>query len=205
MPFVPFDNVAQFNVRATFQGNKWENVLNFENDAEVIDPELLVAGATILLNSWVTNMIPHLSSSYTLREVYAVDLTTSTSETATAALTTPVNGAQGGTAAPGSAALVLTHRSTKRGRSFRGRTYIGGFNNSIINGNLFDATFAASILTGFEAIKADMAELSWRFGICSRKSGGAFRTTGVFTTVAASVIRDLDVDSQRRRLNGRGD
>lgn len=204
MEFVPFDNVGQFSVRASFQGNQWENVLHFLNDADVIDPSLLVAGATLLLNSWGDNMIPLLSSKYSLREVFAVDLTTATSETATASFTTPLVGAQGGAAAPGNAALVITHRTTKRGRSFRGRTYIGGLPGAAVDGNIIDSTVAGNILEGFQAVLSDMNEQSWRFVICSRISEGVPRETGLVTVVAASLIRDLNLDSQRRRLNERG-
>lgn len=204
MPFVPFSNVAQFNVRASFQNNQIENVLHFANDVDTIDPSILVAGATLLLNSWGDNIIPVVSSTYLLREVFAVDLTTETSETATASFTTPLPGAQGGQAAPASAALVLTHRTTKRGRSFRGRTYISGLTGASVTGNVVDGTTAGDILAGFQQVIADMQEAGWTFVIASRISGGVSRVTGVATVVATTLVRDFDIDSQRRRLNGRG-
>lgn len=204
MEFVPFSGVGQFNIRGSFQSNKVENVLHFANDAEAIDPTNLVAAATTLLESWGDNMIPVLSSAYSLREVYAVDLTTETSETATAALTTPLTGALGGAAAPGNAALVITHRTTQRGRSFRGRTYIVGLSGGSVNGNVIDGTAAGNILTGFQQVIADMNAISWTFVIASRIHEGVPRVTGLATVVATSLLRDFNLDSQRRRLNERG-
>lgn len=204
MAFVPFSNVGQFNVRATFQTNQIENVLHFANDVETITPSILVAGATVLLNSWASNMVDLLHEDYLFREVYAVDLTTSTSETATALLTPPQAGLVGGAAAPGNAALVITHRTTLRGRSFRGRTYIGGLAGTNIDGNIIDSTAANDILEAFNAVVDDMLAEGWSFVVCSRISGGVERTTGISTVVATSLLRDFNIDSQRRRLNGRG-
>lgn len=204
MPSIPVPGVAQCNVRATLFEQQIENVLNFASSFGPGEPIDLDACATTLLNSWAVNMLPAAAPQYILREVYAIDLTTSTGATFTSALNPPQTGTALGAGLPGDKALVITHRTLLRGRSYRGRTYIAGISREEQVGNFVGAGTANAVINGFQAVIADMADAGFTFVIVSRQLNNVPRTEGVATPVATSLLRDNRLDTQRRRNSGVG-
>lgn len=202
MAFIPVPDVAQFNVRGTINGIPMENVLNFVKDtpAEWVVAELNVASLA-LRQAWQDHILDVLSVEYEALTVYARDLTSASGAVSEVGFLPGSVGIVTGDSLPGNVAACITHRTGRAGRSFRGRTFIGGLaESSTLLNNLTDA-YATTLIDAWRLVIDDMKAVDFIFVIPSRFTNNAPRTTGIYTQVDSSVLRDQRVDSQRRRLS----
>lgn len=101
-------------------------------------------------------------------------------------------GAAAGDPLPGGVSWVVTLRTAKRGRSYRGRAYMGGFaeaNNTAAG--LVQSTLVTSMLSGWEGLRTTLSAAGWSLVVASYKHSTAETVT--------SVSADAVWDSQRRR------
>lgn len=100
--------------------------------------------------------------------------------------------ATGGDQSPPDVALVITWRTALRGQSYRGRTYLGPFNLSVMaaNGGPRAADVDAIAAAAPKLIGA-AATRDWQICVLSR-------LLGVATPVTSADV-DLEFDTQRRR------
>lgn len=203
MAFVPVPNTAQFNVRGTYLGEQVENTLYFRR-ANGWGAGDLVVGCSYLLQWFTQNVRANLSEEYVMREVYGVDLSSVNGPTGVASVSNDPGGPISAQPLPGNIALCVTFRTAARGRSFRGRNYVSGLCDIHISGNQVTSVFGNNIATAYQIlVGADMnIEADWV--VVSRQANGVPRQTGIATPVIAAVVRDYNVDSQRRRLAQRG-
>lgn len=203
MPFIPVPNTLQCNVRGTYLGEQVENTLYFRSATAITPdgPPLMAAGVAAWFQA---ALLPLLSNGYTFREVYCVDLTTASSPTGTAA---PVGTAVGGTSGdplPGNVALCVSFRTIGRGRSFRGRNYVCGLVEPNVSGNTISQTWADNVAAAYEQllIPDEFVNLPWV--VVSRYTNNQPRAAGITSNIINALVVDNTVDSQRRRLPGRG-
>jgi hypothetical protein len=92
------------------------------------------------------------------------------------------------------------------GRSFRGRTYILAVSNdAYVDANTISDAFVALYVSIFETLITTLHdEVSIDLAVLSRVSGGVTRANGLSTVVTDVIATDKTVDSQNRRLPGRG-
>jgi hypothetical protein len=156
--------------------------------------------------AWKTYMLPQLTSDYQLRETYAVDLTDNTAPTGTATTSPFPEGAVAEQAAPGGTCLAFSFRTDGRGRSSRGRNYISGFSEQVISGNNVNSVAQGVLLQALQDYFNTMAAsaLGLEHVIISRIESGIPRLNALVQTVTAITLVDGRLDSQRRRLTGRG-
>lgn len=138
-------------------------------------------------------------TSYVLQNITCTDV--SVESGAQFILTTIANpgGTVAGAATAANAAAVISWRTANTGRSFRGRTFIGGLANAnLVTAQTLDSTMvtalgaaAASLIDTLEAIGATLV-------VVSRFTAGVLRVTALATEII-SIIVDNKVDSQRRR------
>jgi len=116
-----------------------------------------------------------------------------------------VAGTGGGDPLPNQVAAVVTLRTGSAGKSFRGRTYIGGANEAQNDaaGRIVAAynTACVAFVTG---VQSDMGAEGISLAVLSRPRFSAitpFPMTypGTITLVTAIVARDTEWDTQRRR------
>jgi len=204
MPFVPAPNVVECHIRQTYLGQQIENILYFRLEDNPT-PVSMLNLASNLATWFTTGPRSRMSSSLFLREVYAVDLTTETSETATFSVTNDPGGPDATDPLPGSVALCVSFRTSGRGRSSRGRNYLSGWGQDAVSGNAFSPTLASATAEDYEElIGGGPFELPAEWVIVSRISEGLPRASALIQPVTAVVLTDINVDSQRRRLAGRG-
>jgi hypothetical protein len=200
MAFIPAPGVAQVEIRASYFGIFVENVFNFTTGEDPATESVLVDLAAQVASSWTANLMPELNISYTLREIFAFDLSVQSGAQAT---DTTVLGQAGGVnqaGMPGNVAFCVSKRTGLRGRSFRGRTYFVGLSEPDVASNILDATRAGNLVDGLEAFRSDLISAGFQMVIVSRASNGAPRVTAVSTPVVAVLAVDNRVDTQRRRL-----
>ena len=205
MPFIPVPNVAQLNIRGTYLGEQVENTIYVQQNVAWNAGSLQLL-ADAVASWWDTAVLAHVSTSYQYRETYAVDLTSVTGLTATSTPLGAVAGRKVGDPLAGNVSLCVSFRTALRGRSYRGRNYLCGLVEPEVSGNTINLTFAEDVVNAYQQLLIPDEYLiptqSWV--IVSRYANKQPRSQGVATPVTQVLIVDNFVDSQRRRLPGRG-
>lgn len=204
MAFIPVTNTVEAQIRMTLDNQQIENTLYFTNTDLYTATEMTVLGND-LLDWWTDQMAQNLSDDVTLREIYLVDLRTETGFTVTVPSGSPApTGVNSGGAVPSNAAMCVSFRTDLRGRSYRGRNYISGIPASEVTLNTVSPTRIAGLIGSYELLFGFLLSNGWSWSVVSRRHNGADRITGVPTQVTSVVVVDATIDSQRRRLPGRG-
>jgi hypothetical protein len=184
-----------------------ENVFYLQDASDSIfaDP-LLVAAA--VHTAVVSDLVPATAPEIIFNQIGFEDVRT-----------VPFGGAVLSTAlAPGSLAFSGSHlpsdvciavkKSTATlGRSGRGRWFWPlGNTAALAHPDEVGATYGTQIITALTNFQATVEAISGspQMGIVSYRSAGAPRAAGLFSRITGWSLGDLYVDSQRRRLLGRG-
>lgn len=204
MAFIPVINTAQANFKYDLSGQTVENVLSFVN---LDDPDsTLLEGLAGALLDWANaSLMPLLSSNLSL---YAVTVTNLSSDSSPSIEFTqaPQAGGVGGTALPNNVTWCIQFKTSLRGRSYRGRNYVAGIPNAALDTvNTVSATFATDVQNAYTTLlDPDTLPAGWTWVVVSRYTDGAPRVTGTVTAITSVNYADRYLDSQRRRLPGRG-
>lgn len=115
-------------------------------------------------------------------------------------------GLQGGIALPGNATWCVKKATLSSGRSFRGRWYHVGLTSNFYGttADNISALAASNVLAALNQLIANLAAGGHTMVVVSYVHNKACRSTGVTTQVTQFTAVDTLIDSQRRRLAGRG-
>lgn len=203
-----------FEVRLVgkMEGQETDNVLHFACVGASSDVELYLI--VVLINCFVTHLIPVLSSSWSLEKVVwkKVSPTLGVEQVYTTDLPAPGEGSAA--ALPSYASAVISKRSATGGRSHRGRMYLPGIpedattNSSINPGGAFWtalASFITCVISAFVHPDPAGGTNLFDLGVYSRKIGGSTFPLGAagFTAIT-SLVRVAELGTTRSRKVGRG-
>ena len=139
-----------------------------------------------------------------LIEVKATDLQAQNGPSVIYGTGLPIAGTRAGAQLPNSCCLCITKRTALRGRSFRGRSYFGPLTETDVTGNVASSTFVTSLLSDWSSyLSRTVGGEVWDLVVISRKQNGQWLEFGDSTRVIG-FTSDGVIDSQRRRLPGRG-
>lgn len=204
MAFIPVSDTVLVELRQALFGQRIENTLYFRMEGGFGTTEMTSLSNDLLL-WWTTSLSTFLSTDISLREIVVTDLSTATGASLTFPAPTPnPAGEVGFGALPGSCALCVSLRTIFRGRSFRGRNFVAGLPETSVVGNTIDTSLVNSIQGSYNTIPSAVASFPWEWVVVSRFTNNAPRVAGVATPVQTAVVVDPFIDSQRRRLTGRG-
>lgn len=154
---------------------------------------------------WLSGeLMPLLGSELTFRGVQTRDLTTADGAEFLLLQTPPQAGGSTTGTAPGNVTIAVSLRSAHRGRSARGRSYVPGMPVAGLNGNALFPTFATDLQDAFNSLISAIQTAGRILVVVSRFLDNVERTAPVLYEIITAVLTDTSVDSQRRRLNGRG-
>ena len=202
MPFVPIPNVCKFDFVQTWQGQQIMNSLYIQSaTAWTVNT---VQDQIIALDTWAkAHLLIDASNTLSLNKIIATDLTSQTGISIENAVAGGNSGAEAQTSVPNNVALCVKFVTGTRGRSYRGRWYLAGILASRVVDNRVTLSFAQSVADHFNALKSGAILEGNTWVVASRITNGAPRTTGIATPVTG-VSCEILIDSQRRRLPGRG-
>lgn len=202
MAFIPGLLVAEINLNQRLHGEQVQNTIYAVNFAGWTPAGLeLLVGEMI---TWVGSFLyVPLSQDISLFEVTARDISTQDGAQFTASPTAPVIGLAGGQALPGNCAIVVTFRTGLTGRSRRGRNYVAGIREADSASNAVNGATVDAIRTAYENLVIPFGAAGCNHVVFSRFTNKAPRALGV-PTIVTSYTADTNLDSQRRRLAGRG-
>ncbi len=210
MPFVPCLKVAQIEIRMTADLQHVENTLYFHFVDAVTSIVLAEVGVAIH-DWWVANLSPLMWSGVHLNEIVCTDLTSATGPQTTTASTVDDHGQIDDVPLPTNVSLAVSFRTANRGRSFRGRNYFVGIvegqksgantvGDELITGLVDAYTALTDIASGFDATWVVVS----RFHGVTSAGVPIPRSAGISTEIETVLVVDNVIDSQRRRLPGRG-
>ena len=116
-----------------------------------------------------------------------------------------VAGGNATVALPGGTTTAVKHATGVRGRSFRGRSYVVGLAQNDVASGLVVVARRDAIQAAFNTLRTNLAAdaAGDQLVVVSFMENGVWRAQGVATPVVSSSAHQ-NVDSQRRRLIGRG-
>lgn len=212
-PFIPVANVAQCQLIYNQNGQIIENVINVQKGSPFSAADLTTLVNTIDTwdNTTSTGGKNVRNGNCLLQRIHARALDTESSPVVDYVLPASrgglINGAQ---ALPNNVTFALTLQTGLAGRSFRGRIYLVGLASGQTTGgaNASNMTVSAAtlIVTCYTALKTAIEGIGagYHIVVVSYRTGLAWRTSGVATPIINFSYADLNLDSQRRRLPGRG-
>jgi len=202
LAFIPVPDCVEVTIRFLWQGQSVAITLSFCRDTAVTLANMQ-ALADDLEDWFETEMAPLLSVDITTVAIGLRDLTDVDSFVYERSMTIP--GEVSGITVSNNVTTVVTFETGLAGRSFRGRNYIPGINQSnLTNSVTVGAAWTALLLVAYNNLSTYVGGGGWSHCVVSRYSNGAARDPGIATEIIG-YSSDGFIDSQRRRLAGRGD
>lgn len=203
MAFVPVPNTVQVEAVYEWNGQTVENVFYVESTA-AWDENGITAILELVRDTIAQDLIPTLSSAIQLVRLVGTLLTAIDSISVTLNVSPPIGGEVVAESLPNNVSYTITFLTAQRGRSFRGRNYVPGLTIDHVVSNTITPATRTALLAFYETLQAAIVSSGYTMVVVSRVSGGVERTTGVTTPIIGFTTFDTTVDSQRRRLPGRG-
>jgi hypothetical protein len=208
MAFIPAPGIAQAELVFTWNEQTVEMVLNFQGSGAWSATTLDLLGSSLV--SWFqTYLAPLLSTQIQLRIVRVRDLTTVNGVGVEHSSGLPSGGLINTASVPNNVAIAVKHSTGLTGRSFRGRSFVPGLAAGDINVNTLLPDSLTALRNAFANLNvvsnvngAVHVVLSKYHGVDSQGKPIP-RATAIATPVLSYSV-DPTVDSQRRRLPGRG-
>lgn len=142
------------------------NVFNVERGGSDLDQTEADAIKLAIYGNWVSELAPLISNTVTLDRVTITDLNAVNNPQFIYGTTD--TGALSDNPIPNQAAGVITWRTVIRGRSFRGRSYIGGFTEAHSAGSAPDAAVITALDSFATSVIADTGTAGHPLVVVSR-------------------------------------
>lgn len=202
MAFIPIPNVSMHTVNYTWLGQQVQNVFHvLHGDAPTVGG--ISAVNNVIIGWWNTEIEPNVSNQVEARSVIGTSQHVANGPQSTTAFAPGSVGQLTSPSMPSGVTVAVSWRTGFSGRSFRGRTYHVGLVEGQVVDNEIDSATHTTLIGGYAQLVTDLATADTPLVIASRYTNNAPRVTGV-ATVVLSVLIDTFIDSQRRRLAGRG-
>lgn len=204
MAFVPFNNVIKIEPVFTYGGVIVENVHYYLVD-ETPDLDTGISLADDYIASWTNGIRGSIPGTCTLDKIRVTIMENQNDPGLEHFGTTlPLAGTGVGDQLPNNCTVAVKWQTMYRGRSYRGRTYHVGIREVDVNANTLIGAFATTLLSFYQSIMTLTGDVGpCNMVVASRVQNGVLRSQGVATQVV-NVSIDPTIDSQRRRLPGRG-
>lgn len=203
MAFRPVGNGAEAVIMGQYNGQECVTTFGFLGAVDYTQPDLQGLVDRVR-DAWLAQCIPQLPQSYLCFEVVGRGLRTQFDAEATAVFTAGQTGSLSGTPQPGNVSLAIARKTGTTGRSRRGRIFWPGFNEADVSGNTISSARADAIV---DAMQLFMAAVNlpgdFLLAVISRQENNVALNPGIARPVASWSVVDTNVDSMRRRLNGR--
>lgn len=202
MAFIPAPNAVRLCLQFEWASQTVEICMGFLRNSAVAlaDMQNLVDDMEI----WRQDELnPLLSNQLTSKQWYGTILTTSSSPTLIQPITVDTAGGVANVSVPNNVALVTTFQTALRGRSYRGRAYTPGVHTGMLASSTEVGPTAAALFTSAYGAINGAIDADWQHIVISYQNNGVMRTTAARTPVNG-YRTEVRLDSQRRRLEGRG-
>jgi hypothetical protein len=204
MTFVPAPNCARVTLLGKLNGQDCQNVFDYQKiDPGPITAALLDTLAQDVYEIWQQGVVQNVSQEYVISGAKAIDLGEQFGAFGQYT-TTQAAGAATSPAAGNGTTFCIKLTTPLRGRSYRGRKYIGGIATQDVDNGLVSTTRANALLSGVGALNSLTNVPGWQLCIVSYSNNNTPRTVAASTPVTGVSYSTLATTSQRRRNVGQG-
>ena len=205
--FQPVDKTVEISVQGTYAGQLAENKFYVKGTSAIT--EAMVAALASLVDSWVhTTLRPLLAGAWVYTRTVARDLTTEASFESVNSTHTGEAGTGVGEPLPGNATIAVHRDTGLSGKKAKSRIYwIGLIDGNLESPDVIHSATATLFISALDTLRANiLADTTnvWTYGYVQRILDHVKLATGNFIEVFHHSVTDRNVDSQRRRLAGRG-
>jgi len=206
MPLPNATNVVRVEMRYQCEGERVENVFHVHGTSAWDTGSLGDLGLAFF-DWWNDNLKNIQSTQTTLREIYLLDLTTSPGLEYTFVTGLPGGGLDSAAAIANNVTACISWRTGFAGRSQRGRTYHIGMTKNYTDNSLMTSSFVSQALDTYNALipLVQASSNDPELVVLSYYHNNAVRPTPTWEPILTATLVDNVVDSQRRRLPGRGE
>lgn len=198
MAFVPVPRVVKGVIEWSQNGVPIVNVFHVDVGHSPVVGDCVTFGLA-LVAWWEGTLSPNMHTSMIFQNVTCTDISVPNGVQDINTTTTVPNGTSTAAPLPGQAAAVVSQRTQFTGRSFRGRTYIGGLNQAYLtNAQTFTPAAVAAVAGWYTTLQGLLNAVSFTLGVVSTVTAGVARIVGIITEITAIVV-DNKIDTQRRR------
>lgn len=202
MAFIPVPNVASVEMIFEQAGQRLENVYHVKKSSP-FDEVGLSGAAQLFADWWDEELKPQVAGNVSLVLIVAKALDSETAPAVEFTTGLPLTGPGTNIPNPGNVTVAIRWTTGLRGRSFRGRTYHIGLTQGAIVANSLATENQALLLGAYQTLLSSLSLSTMSLVVVSKYANHVARTTGIATDITAASL-DGSLDSQRRRLNGRG-
>lgn len=203
MPFIPAPNCAKVAVEGILNGQRVVETFWFYY-AGVMDITALEALAQYVGTTWWGDQQSSRAAHYQMTQVTATDQSTQNGVQGIYIPAVAQYGTGGGLSVANNAACCFSFRSLYRGRSYRGRNYAPGIvQSALVNETTWNATTIGNLAATYVARLITGIPTGWTWVVVSHFANKIPRVTAIWSAIFHVVV-DNYLDSQRRRLAGRG-
>ena len=149
---------------------------------------------------WRTNILPLLGPNITYFNTIARDMRTVGAQQSIDAIGQGSAGGQVGQSDDMATACVVTLRTARIGRSFRGRSYVRGISAGDIANNILEGAFASGVADAYDLLLVDSLTWGWVWVVRSTQIDGAPQDPAVTTPIIDTEVRSDVVGHQRRSV-----
>lgn len=202
-PFIPAAGTVKVELVFSGAGGSMENVYHVRPNAAIT--EALLDQIVTLFDGWDdVDGSEHRSASVSLDRIVAKDVSVDDGLGVEFALPAPRPGVvTGSPVLPNNVTAAVKWTTGFTGRSRRGRTYIVGLYEGGVIGDQLESATRAALLADYQALLTAVTGEGWDLVVVSYCANGDWRTNALVTPISSASIEGT-VDSQRRRLLGRG-
>lgn len=208
MPFIPAVNTARVTMTYSQFGQRMENVFYVQSPGAWTEASLI--SLVDVFEDWnSTSVIALQSLTVTLIAISARDLTVQEGPTSERGVTVDNQGVIASAAMPGNVTLAIKFNTGLAGRSRRGRKFVIGLTDAACDGNQVLPGTRDNWLAAYDALLTAISAAGFELVVASFYKGTDVdgdpvpRVTALLTPVTGFTA-DENLDSQRRRLTGRG-
>jgi len=200
--FQPAPGIAKVEMRFTHQAQKVENVFHVRQSGAATVASL-TAIAELFKNAWRTVISTEVVLVATLDSVVVTDLSVVNGLAVVDTALLPSAGQRNEADLPMNVTIAISWHTGLAGKSFRGRTYHVGIPQSVTVGSRINAAYHTGLVNVYEYLRSNAASSGTPMVVLSRRTAKAFRANAIGTDITSMSLDDV-LDSQRRRLPGRG-
>lgn len=204
-PFIPAPNCASVELIYLAAGQIIENTFHVKKSTPYSFSDL--QAIRTIFNTWDQTTLSGIRATTTvLTRIRTKSLDTSSSATEDYTLPTPRAGSAGAAALPLNVTFCFRCITGLAGRSYRGRLYHAGIPSNYLGAtiNEISASWANTYVSYLTNLMSTLLTAGHTMVVVSYRNDKAWRTTAAATPITQWGYADLYLDSQRRRLSGRG-
>lgn len=198
MAFVPGADVGRVCVEFVIGTVPVSICLHFKADSTPGPTDFVTLGSAVR-NAFVDNWLDQMVTAAVLNKVTVYDMSAEDAGVYDVSTTLPQSGTVSADPQQNHTALVVTHRTDKRGRGYRGRTYLPGLADVDVSSTDYGAGKGAAALALFQAIAGNALAEGWTPVVYSTWRDGAQLSNAITTPISGWTAR-LRLGSQRRRV-----